>query len=176
MYTSSTRSICYRLRTHSLQQKNDKSGVICTQFSNSSQARSAGSNELQSSAAENFRLSTTDYFTNCEACILSSIATVLLRSQIKEKGSNFSQDTPQTYYSYSLQSQSTELLPRGNSCESILSERSNPNISMVVLKRSCGHKRYPPQVQRPLQTTRAMRKFSGTTLPERALAANNEAI
>ena len=34
----------------------------------------------------------------------------------------------------------------------------------------------PSQVQRSMRITRAMREFSGTTLPERALATNNEAI
>ena len=34
----------------------------------------------------------------------------------------------------------------------------------------------PSQVQRPLRITRAMRKFSGTTLPERALTAYNEVM
>ena len=56
------------------------------------------------------------------------------------------------------------------------SERSNSDLTTVVHRRSCGFKRNPPQVQHPLRIARAMREFSGTTLPERALAVNNEAM
>ena len=49
---------------HSLTGINCKSSVVFNQFSNSSQPGSTtGSNELQSSAVENFRFSTIDYST-----------------------------------------------------------------------------------------------------------------
>ena len=100
-------------------------------FPNSGQTESAGSNELLKCCRDlSFQYNGLLY---CRACVSSEAYTVLFARKI----SNFSNDALRIF----IRTESTNILSAAI------------QIDIVVLKRSSGHKRYPPQVQHPLRIT-----------------------
>ena len=150
-----------------------KSSVVCTHFSRSSLQATYGHLLVQASYSQ------FDHFSNSGQTGLASSNKLLkcyrefsfqyngllwyracvrspsLRSTLCEEGKSF--------FTWHIADINTPRVYK-------YSEFSHSDQTVVVLKRSNGHTRYPPQVQHPLQTTNRM-TLSGTILLERTTLA-----